>query len=53
MFVDILNQPDFSSYDFTSIRGGEVLSKAARLGEGPFPRPRGSRVFIEEVGKTL
>lgn len=24
MFVDILNQPDFSSYDISSIRGGGV-----------------------------
>uniref|UniRef100_A0A8I6ANW0 Medium-chain acyl-CoA ligase ACSF2, mitochondrial n=1 Tax=Rattus norvegicus TaxID=10116 RepID=A0A8I6ANW0_RAT len=26
MFVDILNQPDFSSYDFTTIRGGWVTT---------------------------
>lgn len=29
MFVDILNQPDFSSYDFTSIRGGVIAGSPA------------------------
>ncbi|MCP6565341.1 AMP-binding protein, partial [Klebsiella pneumoniae] len=24
MFVDVLNQPDFSSYDFSSLRGGVI-----------------------------
>lgn len=29
MFVDILNQPDFSSYDFTTIRGGVIAGSLA------------------------
>ncbi|KAM5273137.1 medium-chain acyl-CoA ligase ACSF2, mitochondrial isoform 2-T2 [Ctenodactylus gundi] len=29
MFVDILNQPDFSSYDFSSIRGGVIAGSLA------------------------
>ncbi|GAB1296683.1 Medium-chain acyl-CoA ligase ACSF2, mitochondrial [Apodemus speciosus] len=29
MFVDILNQPDFSSYDFSTIRGGVIAGSPA------------------------
>lgn len=34
MFVDILNQPDFSNYDISSVSGGGVGPRAARCGEG-------------------
>lgn len=32
MFTDVLNQPDFSSYDISTIRGGEKGPRVARPG---------------------
>lgn len=32
MFVDILNQPDFSSYDISAICGGGIGPRGARPG---------------------
>lgn len=32
MFVDVLNQPDFSSYDVSTLCGGRMRPKVARPG---------------------
>lgn len=32
MFVDILNQPDFSSYDISTMRGGGMGPRVVRPG---------------------
>lgn len=32
MFMDILNQPDFSSYDISTMRGGGKGARVARTG---------------------
>ncbi|KAL1778570.1 Acyl-synthetase family member 2, mitochondrial [Sigmodon hispidus] len=44
MFVDILNQPDFSSYDVSSIRGGVIAGS-------PAP-PELVRAIISKMGMT-
>lgn len=40
MYVDIMNQADFSSYDLSSLRGGGVGPRMARHGEGAAAFPQ-------------